>query len=540
MDHVNCRCEAPLPSVAGRPVELGKPREWPYPVGIPQGLLSNEALRRNTQRDAYEQTLHAQGLTSNRCTCSDCCCWRVEQRRAGDDVSLCHCKECEGGYVSRHEIGKRPEKSKSPVFDWKPLVSKADQEFARYASEVTEQIVRAYAMTPAELGITEQPKDTPRTFPYPIGVPPEMTKPMQDKPTICVNQCMISVNHVPREVVSQIMALDVSINEHRQLLRKAEEYFGCQRYDAHFASIVHHWGQGHITSDEVVRHLIRVGQNMPEKDFEDTKPFDDVRAWLSAGIISPNEARRYLGLPEPEKRYAYAPPGTEILASNTNRENVCIYNDSDTTLFFDGCTIKAISETRKRTEEPGALTQADLGRVIDGIMHMADCEPREASSNSFEGLRDILGGMNTKENPNMSPISSNPVAGLADRARELAKDGKENLDAVKSAIEQGKIEYKARVEKALTGAADLEVLSGPRGKQFFVKHFYENKEYTTYGTAYPGYNVTDKEDEEKLDAYTVRLQDSGDPVLWGKYKTMQRLREALQNNEIPYVIKFYE
>ncbi len=256
MDHVNCWCDAPLPSVADRPVELGKPREWPYPVGIPQGLLSNEALRRNTQRDAYEQTLHAQGLTSERCTCSDCCCWRVEQRRAGDDVSLCHCKECEGGY---HEIDSArnamPRKTfDGPVFDWKPLVSKTDQEFARYASEATEQIVRAYTMTPEMLGITEKPK---------------------------------SVSELSVKIEADV--------------------------------------------DPVINALKALRGASPDMLF-----------------VSPKDAERLFGL--------YDKPAC-----------------------------------------------------------------------------------NTKENP-MS-ISSNPVADLADRARELAKDGKENLDAVKSAIEQGKIEY---------------------------------------------------------------------------------------------------
>ena len=408
----------------------------------------------------------------------------------------CQCQECkdERGSSGRSDTERRssgknthsalnafPRKANDgPVFDWEPLVSNADREFARYASEVVEQIAHVYEVAPTELGFVEEPKNTPRTWPYPIiGVPDVSSEKTMEQ------GCMVSVDHVPREIINQIAALDVSISESKALLRKAEEYFGCQRYDARFASIVHLWGQGLATSDEVIRHLIHVEQNMPEKD---TKHTNDVLGLLKAGLLSPSEARRSLGLPE------------------------------------ISATIKADAA------EANSALKAFRGASPDMIF----VSPKDAE----RIMKLYEPTSNTKENP--MPISTNNVADLANQVRELAKDGTTNLDNVKRAIDQGKRERKERIEKALSGAADLEVLKGAQGKQFFVKHFYGNKEHTTRGTAYPGYNVTNEEDEEDLEAYTVLLQDCSDPIVYSKYKTMQCLRKAIEEYGVPYVITFYE
>lgn len=246
-----------------------------------------------------------------------------------------------------------------PVFDWKPLVSKADQEFAKYASEMTEQIVRSFAMSPAELG-------------------------------------------------------------------KAE------------------------------------------KDLEDTKPFVNVGRWIAAGIMTPSEARRYLGLPEP---------------------------------------LVAI---------------------------------KEPTSNPWEGLDTLISSLNTKEKPMSISPSTNPVTDLADRARELAKDGKVRLDSIKDAIDAGKQERKERIEKALAGAVELDVLKGAQGKQFVLKHFHRDNVHTTYGIAYPGYDARDEEDEEDIKVNTVFCQGDTSPIVSDTYKTMRRLRTFLDDYGTPYVIKFYE
>src|ERR1041385_4687453 len=70
----------------------GKPREWPYPIGIPQDL----------------------------------------------------------SYVAYHEIGNRPEKPKLPVSS---LLSEA---FDKTMDEIRERAMRVFALTSAELGMTEQ------------------------------------------------------------------------------------------------------------------------------------------------------------------------------------------------------------------------------------------------------------------------------------------------------------------------------------------------------------------------------------------------
>jgi hypothetical protein len=257
------------------------------------------------------------------------------------------------------------------------------------------------------------------------------------------------------------------------------------------------------TMDEIRGRAMRVfgltsaELGITEKDLEDTKHTNDVLSLLKVGAMSPSEARYHLGLPEKPK---------------------------------------SISELSVKIEVDASPAINALKALRGASPDMLFVSPKDA-----ERLFGLYGKptSNTKESPMSISNTSNPVRDLADRAHELAQEGKVNLDSVKCAIDQGKQERKERIEKALSGAIELDMLKGPQGKQFVLKHFHRDQAYTTYGTAYPGYDTSEK-GEEDMKADTVLLQGDTSPIVGDVYRTMRRLRKCLDDYGVTYVIKFFE
>jgi hypothetical protein len=454
---------------------LDKPKEWPTIVGpirfAPDDvdLRSDEPARREAQRISYEQTLHAQGLTSKRCACSDCCCWHVTQGRTGDDVSLCHCKDCKGGYVWRHEIGKRPEKPKDSTSSFERALDK---------------IIKDYDMKPAELGFIEKSKP-PVSVPDTCADGAKLPEWFKDNLEDTLEALRISRESKP----SPIIWGPAADGKYHELPQPAQD----------------------------TKDMYSAFNAMPRKSYD-----DPVFDWKPLMSKADQEFARYANEITERIMKVYEITPAELGVTERTAEQRREKHTSDVIELYKNGLISADEAARylgnRATPDAIFVSSKDAERI------MKLYEPTS----------------NTKENPMPISNSTNPVTDLANRARELAKDGNVSLDAVKGAIDNGKAEYKARVEKALEGAAELEVLKGAQGKQFFVKHFCRNEVHTTYGIAYPGYDVTDEDEESELSAYTIRLQDDRDPILYSKYRTMGRLRKALDERGVPYVVKFYE
>ena len=142
-------------------------------------------------------------------------------------------------------------------------------------------------------------------------------------------------------------------------------------------------------------------------------------------------------------------------------------------------------------------------------------------------------------NISSNPSSPTPEQSFLNEVETRAKDNPELTKQIKEAAERAEKARNERIQKALDGSAELELLKGPQGKLFVLKHFYKNQEYTVYGIAYPGYDVSE-EDAKKLEERTVFLQDDGDPIVYTKYETIRDVQKTLESYKSPYVIKFFD
>ena len=138
-----------------------------------------------------------------------------------------------------------------------------------------------------------------------------------------------------------------------------------------------------------------------------------------------------------------------------------------------------------------------------------------------------------------NPPSPSPDQSFLSEVEAKAKDNPELAKQIKEAAERAEKARKARIEKALDGSAELELLKGPQGKQFVLKYLCKDKEYTLYGTAYPGCDVGEEKAKE-LKVRTVLLQADVCPDIYNVYPTIRDLKTHLERCGFPYVIKFFD
>lgn len=158
--------------------------------------------------------------------------------------------------------------------------------------------------------------------------------------------------------------------------------------------------------------------------------------------------------------------------------------------------------------------------------------------------------LKSKENTDMSPftftvdlsnISRNPTPeqSFLSEVEAKAKDNPDLAKQIKEAAERAEKARNERIQKALDGSAELELLKGPQGKLFVLKYLCRGKERTLYGTAYPGYDA-DEEDAKELEGRTVFLQADTSSIVCNAYETIRHLKTHLESSGILYVIKFFD
>jgi hypothetical protein len=135
--------------------------------------------------------------------------------------------------------------------------------------------------------------------------------------------------------------------------------------------------------------------------------------------------------------------------------------------------------------------------------------------------------------------SPTPEQSFLNEVEAKAKDDPGMAKKIKEAAERAEKARNERIQKALDGSAELELLKGAQGKQFVLKHFYRGKERTLYGVAYPGYDASEEEAKE-FEEHTVFFQADKDPIVYTKYSTIRDVEKTLEDYKSPYVIKFFD
>jgi hypothetical protein len=139
--------------------------------------------------------------------------------------------------------------------------------------------------------------------------------------------------------------------------------------------------------------------------------------------------------------------------------------------------------------------------------------------------------------PPFPPNDPTTPEGLSNAIKSLAsKDSNADLSGIKATVEQVEAERKARVEKALQGVADLELLKGSSAKRFLLVYWYRNEAKIAYGTEYP---VQCDEDGD-VKGYSVYIDDDEHPIVSTHYETMKQLRESFTSSKIPYHIAYFD
>lgn len=113
-----------------------------------------------------------------------------------------------------------------------------------------------------------------------------------------------------------------------------------------------------------------------------------------------------------------------------------------------------------------------------------------------------------------------------------ALDKGADLSPVAKTLAQLEGDRRHRIEKDLAGLADLELLSGAKGRRFVIAHWYENAAYVTQGIEYP------RASKGEL-FYTVFIQEARYP-LRSQHSSMADLHERLDEHKIPYHLAYFD
>jgi hypothetical protein len=137
-----------------------------------------------------------------------------------------------------------------------------------------------------------------------------------------------------------------------------------------------------------------------------------------------------------------------------------------------------------------------------------------------------------------------PATDSVIKAIHQAAENGADLDAIASAARNAEARRCARIEKALRGVVDLEIIKGTKARRFVLAYFFQGKEHLVYGLAYPGYDAkeedAEKDAETGIENYTVQLNALCNHYVSSYYKTMQSLHRSLQDGDIPYVIDYFD
>jgi hypothetical protein len=140
------------------------------------------------------------------------------------------------------------------------------------------------------------------------------------------------------------------------------------------------------------------------------------------------------------------------------------------------------------------------------------------------------------EKKSMTTTDHTPES-LAAAVRELAgKDNNADLSKVTKAVDRANEERKERIVTALRGAADLAVLGGAKGKRFVIVYWHNNEAKTAQGTEYP----IEKRDEDGDPVNINVLVNDEQHPFYGRYRSMPKLREALDGLNLAYHIAYFD
>lgn len=137
-----------------------------------------------------------------------------------------------------------------------------------------------------------------------------------------------------------------------------------------------------------------------------------------------------------------------------------------------------------------------------------------------------------KEQSSMSPEASKLTSDL----RHLVEKG-EDISAISKEVDAIKVSRKHRIVNGLKGLADLAIMEKPEGHRFVLAYFKDNEARTLEGVDYAKDTYISEDDED--DEYRVYVQP-GDAPVSGEYYTMKRLKECLDEREIPYHIAYFD
>lgn len=134
------------------------------------------------------------------------------------------------------------------------------------------------------------------------------------------------------------------------------------------------------------------------------------------------------------------------------------------------------------------------------------------------------------------PMSSE-ASKMASDLHRIAERCNGDINVISKEVDAIKAARKNRIVNGLKGLADLAIIEKPEGSRFVLAYFKDNEAGALEGVDYAKDKYISEDDED--DEYRVYVQP-GDAPVSGEYYTMKRLKECLDEREIPYHIAYFD